>query len=121
MSFAVCLSFTSYTQQMTDDEPVLRHVVMFQFNEDASVDDVQKVEEAFAELPKKIAAIQDFEWGTNNSPEGLNDGLTHCFLVTFKDEAGRAEYLPHPAHQAFVDILKPHLKKATVIDYWSSK
>lgn len=102
-----------------DSKSVLRHVVMFQFKDSASSADIKKIEDAFGELPEKIDEIKDYEWGTNNSPEGLNDGLTHCFLVTFADEAGRAAYLPHPAHKAFVEILLPYLEKATVLDYWS--
>ena len=102
-----------------ENDSVLRHVVLFQFSEDASDSDIKKVEEAFSDLPAKIDAIKDYEWGTNNSPEGLNDGLTHCFLVTFASEEDREIYLPHPAHLAFVEVLKPHLKKVTVLDYWS--
>ncbi len=105
--------------QDVDEKSMLRHVVLFQFNEDATDADIKRVEDAFAQLPDKIDVIKDYEWGTNNSPEGLNDGLTHCFLVTFDSEEGRAIYLPHPAHKAFVEILKPHLKKATVVDYWA--
>ena len=101
------------------DQKVLRHVVLFQFKKDADPTVVKKVEEEFAKLPKKIDSIKDFEWGKNNSPEGLNDGLTHCFLVTFENEAGRAKYLPHPAHKEFVELLMPVLEKATVVDYWS--
>ena len=103
----------------TMPEKLLRHVVLFQFKADAAPEDIKKVEEAFAALPGKIPEIVDFEWGTNNSPEGLNDGLTHCFLVSFASEEGRATYLPHPAHKEFVEILGPHLEKATVIDYWN--
>lgn len=98
---------------------LLRHVVLFQFKEEAKAEDVKKVEEAFADLKNHIPEIKDFEWGTNNSPEGLNDGLTHCFFVTFADEAGREVYLPHPKHLAFVEVLKPHVEKAVVLDYWT--
>lgn len=101
-------------------QKMLRHVVMFQFKDDADPADIEKVEKAFAALPAKIDSIKDFEWGKNNSPEGLNDGLTHCFLVTFDSEQGRAKYLPHPAHKAFVEVLKPVLEKATVIDFWAN-
>jgi len=99
----------------------LRHVVMFKFNEDASEDDIKKVEQAFAALPGKIDAIADFEWGTNNSPEGHDKGFTHCFLVTFRSEKAREVYLPHEAHQEFVNVLKPHLDDVMVIDYWAAK
>lgn len=97
---------------------LLRHVVLFAFNEDATAEQIAEVETAFAALPGKIDEIKDFEWGTNNSPEQLNDGLTHCFFVTFANEEGRAAYLPHPAHKEFVSILKPILKKVVVLDYW---
>ena len=100
---------------------VLRHVVLFKFKDDSPKEKVKEIEQAFAALPKKIDAIVDFEWGTNNSPEGLADGFTHCFFVSFADEKGREVYLPHPDHKAFVKLLKPHLDKAVVVDYWASK
>ena len=99
----------------------LRHVVLFSFKKTSMESDVKKVEDAFRALPSKIKEIKAFEWGRNNSPENLNQDFTHCFLVTFASEADRAIYLPHPAHQAFVDVLKPHLDKVLVIDYWASK
>ena len=52
---------------------VLRHAVFFSFKETATENDIKGVIAAFAELPSKIDSIIDFQWGTNNSPEGLND------------------------------------------------
>jgi hypothetical protein len=100
---------------------LLRHVVIFKFKDSASAADIKKVEDAFCELPSKIKQIKAFEWGKNNSPENLNQGFTHCFFVSFASEKDREIYLPHPAHQAFVEVLKPHLDKALVIDYWAEK
>lgn len=99
----------------------LRHVVLFKFKDDAPREEVKKIEDAFRALPSKIPEVVDFEWGTNNSPEGLADGFTHCFFVTFNDEKGREAYLPHPAHTAFVGLLKPYLDKVLVIDYTASE
>ena len=96
---------------------MLRHVVLVKFKDDSKKEDIKKVEDAFRALPSKIPTIVDFEWGTNNSPEKINDGFTHCFFVTFKDDKGRAVYLPHPEHKAFVDVLVPHLDKVLVVDY----
>ena len=95
----------------------LRHVVLFQFKEGTAPDKVKQIEDAFAALRSKIPTVVDYEWGTNNSPEGLADGFTHCFLVTFNDAKGRAVYLPHPAHKEFVGLLMPHLEKVLVVDY----
>lgn len=97
----------------------LRHVVLFKYKEGTAKKDIKTIVNAFRQLPKKIDSIIDFEYGENNSPEGLDQGYTHVFLVTFKDDAGRAEYLPHPAHKAFVDILLPHLEEAHVMDYFA--
>jgi hypothetical protein len=72
-------------------------------------------------LPSKIKAIKSLEWGTNNSPENINQGFTHCFFVTFANEKDREIYLPHPDHKAFGKILSPHLDKVLVIDYWAEK
>ena len=99
----------------------LRHVVLFKFKDSASKEQVDKLVNEFRALPKKIPVIAEFEFGVNNSPEGLNEGLTHCFLVTFKNEKDREVYLPHAAHKAFVDQLLPHLEKAVVVDYFASK
>ncbi len=96
----------------------LRHVVLFKFKDSATAADIQKVEAAFRALPTQIKEIKAFEWGKNNSPENLNNGLTHCFFLTFASEADRAAYLPHPAHKAFGAVLTPFLDKVTVLDYW---
>jgi quinol monooxygenase YgiN len=94
-----------------------RHVVFFKFKDSATPEQVQSIEKAFIELTKKVDTVKGFEWGTNVSPENLNDGFTHCFLVTFADKAGIDVYLPHPAHAEFVSQLKPILDKACVLDY----
>lgn len=98
---------------------ILRHVVMFKFKESSTAADVKKVEEAFVTLPKKIKSIKSIEFGTNNSPENLNQGFTHCFILTFKSEKDRDDYLPHPDHKAFGKVLGPHLDKVMVLDYWA--
>jgi hypothetical protein len=117
LTFIMMASIQSQAQQKPKSKS-LRHVVMLKFKDGAQPADIKKVEEAFAGLAKKIRLIKQFEWGTNNSPENLNQGLTHCFLVTFSSEKDRDDYLVHPEHQAFVEILKPHLDKVTVLDYW---
>jgi Stress responsive A/B Barrel Domain len=100
---------------------LLRHVVLFKFKDSTTAADITKIEMAFKALPKKIKQIAAFEWGKNNSRENLNQEFTHCFFVSFKTEKDREAYLPHPLHKAFIEILKPHLDKVLVIDYWADK
>lgn len=117
----LALGSTMAMAQTKHNGKMLRHAVLLKFKESSSAEDVKKVEDAFRALPSKIKEIKDFEWGTNNSPENLNQGFTHCFFVTFQSENDRAVYLPHPAHAAFVEVLKPHMDKVLVIDYWADK
>ena len=112
----LALVFTMTTLATAADAPY-RHVVLFKFKDSATPEQVQGIEKAFGELAKKIDTVKGYEWGTNVSPEGLNDGFTHCFFVTFADKAGLEVYLPHDAHKEFVSKLKPLLDKACVLDY----
>ena len=98
---------------------LLRHAVLIKFKEGTSPEDIAKVEEAFGALENKIPEIKDYEWGTNNSPEGINKGFTHLFFVSFDSEEDRAVYLPHPDHKAFVEVLSPHMEDVLVVDYWA--
>ena len=117
-SFLLALAITLLVMNTAvATEGTYRHVVLFKFKDSATPEQVKKIENAFGELPAKIDSITAYEWGTNVSPEGLADGFTHCFLVSFKDKAGLDVYLPHPAHKAFVDLLKPQLDKVLVVDY----
>ena len=97
----------------------LHHVVSFKFKDTATKEDIKKIEDAFRDLKTQIPLIASYEWGTNNSPEGLNKGFTHAFLLTFKTEKDRDEYLVHPDHKAFGALLKPFLADVMVIDFWS--
>lgn len=103
----------------TPGAPALRHVVLFGWRSTSSPADVRRLEEAFAALPGLIPLIRHYEWGTNCSPEGLAQGHTHCFLLTFASAADRDAYLVHPEHERFVALLEPHLERVTVVDYWA--
>ena len=102
------------------DGPVF-HVVHFKFKADADPAAVKKVEVEFAALKQKIDVVQTLDWGTNISPEGLSDGFTHCWVVTFKNEKDRDTYLHHAAHTAFVEVLKPVIEKPLVVDFIPQK
>lgn len=112
---------TTQAQSSVTGGKQLRHVVLLKFKDGSSAADVKQVEDAFRALPSKISQIKSLEWGTNNSPEKINDGFTHCFFVTFSNEKDRAVYLEHPSHKAFGAVLKPHLDKVLVVDYWAAQ
>lgn len=114
------VAFTAaHLESEKESTGLLRHVVAFKFKDDAPQEKIDEVVKAFANLENEIPTIVDFECGTNNSPEGLNDEFTHCFILTFKTAKDRDAYLPHPAHKAFGQKLGPILDKVFVIDFFT--
>lgn len=114
----ICLSTCLLSQTVKKE---LRHVVLFGWKEKADTAAISKAVTAFGKLPGQIKTIKKFEWGTNNSPEKLNNGLTHCFLLSFASEKDRDDYLVHPSHKAFTELLPGILDKVTVLDYWAQQ
>lgn len=98
---------------------MLRHVVLFSFRKSSSPPEIAALIAAFTHLPQAIPDIAGFEWGADVSPEGLQRGFTHCFLLTFASDAHRDAYLVHPAHVAFVEAAAPHFAGSLVVDYWA--
>lgn len=98
---------------------MLKHVVLFKFKEGTTPEKIKEVEQAFASLPGKIDVIKGFEAGTNVSVENRSEGFTHCFVVSFSNEADRDAYLIHPDHKGFGKSLGGCLDKVLVVDYWN--
>lgn len=96
---------------------VMWHIVLFKFADGLEQAKIDEIVKAFGELPKKIELIVDYEAGTNVSPENLDQGFTHAFVVTFKNAADRDAYLPHPAHKEFVKLLGGRIDKVLVFDF----
>ena len=118
----VAAGLLAATERATAAEPakgktVLKHVVMYKFKPEISAAQVQEVVDTFAGLPGKIDTIIGFEKGTNVSEEGKSEGFTHVFVVTFPDKAGLKTYLDHPAHAAYVQVVKDRREKVIVFDY----
>jgi heme-degrading monooxygenase HmoA len=104
-----------------EEGQVLRHIVMYKFKPETTPAQIQEVIDAFAGLPKKVDTIVGFEAGPNVSKEGKSEGFTHVFVVTFKTEADLAAYLVHPAHEAYVKVVKDKREKVVVFDYWAGR
>ena len=70
---------------------------------------------------KKIPQILSYETGTNNSPEGLDKGFTHGFVLTFHSGQDRDDYLIHPHHKDFGKLVGPLLEDVFVVDFWNGQ
>lgn len=90
---------------INDKKNMVRHIVVFKYKPTASEADIKQLTDAFRELKNTIPGIVSFETGVNNSPENLNKGFTHVYLLTFENLAARDAYLPHPEHKKFGQLI----------------
>jgi hypothetical protein len=95
----------------------LRHVVISDSQKLRPPATVAEIIRRFAELKELVPGLNDFEWGKNFSPEGLDHGHSHVFLVTFSSAQARDAYLVHPDHAAFANWVQPFVSSVTVLDY----
>jgi hypothetical protein len=95
----------------------VRHIVLFKFKDNVSSEDVDQIVEAFTCLPKQIISIIGFESGINISPEKLNQGFTHGFVLTFATHESRDAYLVDPCHVEFTELLDGKLEQTLVFDF----
>jgi len=58
-------------------------------------------------------------WKTapNRSDEGLDDGYTHGFIITFDSSGSRDAWLPHPEHLNHVELVQPKPERPGVFDF----
>lgn len=94
-----------------------RHFGMFQFKEGVSNAEIEKCFRTMKDMVGKIPGLLNMEYGPYDSSEGLNDGFTHGFIMTFDGPASREAYLPHPVHEEVKDLVVPKLERVTVFDF----
>ena len=116
----VCALAAGAAETQTKNSRLL-HVVSFKFKDSATKAQIKEVEDAFRALKGKIPEIVSLEWGTNVSPEKLDKGFTHCWVLSFKSDKDRDAYLVHPDHKKFGAMLGPVLGDVFVIDFWSKQ
>lgn len=78
---------------------MITHIVLLKLKKRAKPAEIRAMFAALAGLKKKIPGIVSFEHGPYSSPEGLDRGYTHGFVMTFKNAKARDAYLPHPEHE----------------------
>lgn len=79
---------------------MIRHVVLFRWNDDVDDDHIAEMGAALDELAVSIPTIRSYRHGRDL---GINPG-NHQYAVTgdFDDEQGYLTYRDDPAHQALI-------------------
>ncbi|MCL7997252.1 Dabb family protein [Brucella sp. 21LCYQ03] len=100
---------------------MLRHIVLIRFRSDVDDAEIQGVLDGVTALRETIGGILSVSTGANVSPESLEKGFRHGFVIDFKDEAARDAYLPHPDHvivgTKLVELAESGLEGILVFDY----
>ncbi len=97
--------------------PKVKHIAFLKFKEGTTSEQIDEVFNQLLELSETISGIEDYVAGPNNSPEGLTDGYSHAFVMTFTDAAARDAYLPHAEHEKFKAAALPLIDKVAVVDF----
>ncbi|KAJ5990313.1 hypothetical protein N7522_010520 [Penicillium canescens] len=103
----------------------ITHIVLFQFKSDVAADIVYGACQRMLALrddclhpSSQKPYIKASLGGKDNSPEGIQNGITHAFVVEFANAADRDYYVKHdPVHQDFIKSLDGVIEKAQVIDF----
>lgn len=95
----------------------VKHIALLKFKAGVTEEQIDKVFSDLLDLSENIPGIEDYVAGPNSSPEGLNQGYTHGFVITFADAAARDAYLPHPEHEKFKVEALPLVETVAVFDF----
>ncbi|MDD5052656.1 MAG: Dabb family protein [Sulfuricurvum sp.] len=94
---------------------MLVHIVMFQFKEENKEVNLIRVKEMLESLPAKIDTLKNMEVGIDISRSERSFDLVLTSI--FDDQAGLDIYVPHPAHQEVVSVIKEVTVLSKVVDY----
>jgi hypothetical protein len=95
----------------------VQHMVLLRFKPGVPAERIAGLFAELGRLPGRIAGIEQFAWGPYASPEGLNKGFGHGFLMTFRDAAARDGYLTHPEHERVKEALLANVEDAIAFDF----
>lgn len=94
-----------------------QHLVLLQFKAGVPAAMIAGLFADLGGLREVIPGIEHFSGGPYSSPEGLNQGFTHGFVMTFRDAESRNVYLDHPEHEKVKQAILPHIDNVIAFDY----
>ncbi len=95
----------------------VKHIVLFKFKEGTSAEQVEQIFNDILDLSESVPGVDDYISGPNTNAEGLNDGYTHAFVMTFTDTAARDAFLVHPDRARVRASVDAHVEKALAFDF----
>jgi hypothetical protein len=97
--------------------PKVKHIALVKFKDGTSQEQIDDLFSQLLDLTESVDGIEDYVSGVNSSPEGLNKGYTHGFIMSFHDAAARDAYLSHAEHQKVKATFLPLIDDIVVFDF----
>jgi len=95
----------------------VKHFGLFQFKEEVSESQIESCFQEMNSMVGKVPGLLEVLHGPYMGSEGLNDGFSHGFIMTFDSVETLEAYLSHPEHERVKEIVLPCLERVIVFDF----
>lgn len=79
---------------------MIRHIVLTKFKPDTSEDLIRDIYTGLSALSIELPGAQNFTGGRSESPEHIERGYMHGFVIDFDSWDALSNYANNPKHQA---------------------
>lgn len=79
---------------------MIRHIVLIKFKPDVAEETISDLFAELREIEKQVSGIRGITSGRSESPEKIERGYMHGFVVDFDDWDALERYQSHPDHKA---------------------
>jgi hypothetical protein len=87
---------------------MIRHIVLIRFRADVSEDTISAIFADLHAIKAKLPGVLSITAGRSESPERIERGYMHGFVVDFADWDALAAYQDHPDHRRVGAALVDH-------------
>ncbi len=79
---------------------MIRHIVLTKFKPVTEEHKISEIYAGLSALTKKISGARNFTGGRSDSPEQIERGYMHAFVIDFDSWIDLKTYAEHPGHRA---------------------
>ncbi len=79
---------------------MIRHIVLTKFKPETSEEKIAEIYAGLAQLSDKLDGAKGFTGGRSESPEQIERGYKHGFVIDFDDWGALARYAENAEHKA---------------------
>lgn len=90
------------------DTTMIRHIVLTRFRPEVSEDNIHSIYAGLAALTEKLDGASGFTGGRSQSPEQIERGYLHGFVIDFDSWEALAHYSDNDQHKALGAQLVEH-------------